>query len=75
MGGGNVHVSVGTVAYKVNLLPTVTQSSTDANFVEATQEGKLLHFRRSVMWDLGVLQCAATIAYEDNDACTRMENA
>ena len=27
------------------------------------------------MWDLGVIQCSVTIAYEDNDACTMMAQA
>ena len=27
------------------------------------------------MWDLGIPQCAATIGYEDNDACTSMAMA
>ncbi|KAL7538057.1 LOW QUALITY PROTEIN: hypothetical protein ACHAXR_008252 [Thalassiosira sp. AJA248-18] len=35
----------------------------------------MLLFVRSVMWDLGVPQCSASIAYEDNDACTAMANA
>ena len=30
---------------------------------------------QSIMWDLGVPQCSATIAYEDNDACTMMAQA
>jgi hypothetical protein len=37
--------------------------------------GKMILFVRSVLWDLGVPQEAATILYEDNDACTAMANA
>jgi hypothetical protein len=37
--------------------------------------GKMILFLRSVLWDLGVPQEAATILYEDNDACTAMANA
>jgi hypothetical protein len=37
--------------------------------------GKMILFMRSVLWDLGVPQEAATILYEDNDACTAMANA
>ena len=37
--------------------------------------GRMYLYCRSVMWDLGVPQCAATIAYEDNDACTMMAQA
>ena len=32
-------------------------------------------FRQSILWDLGIPQEAATILYEDNDACTAMGNA
>ena len=35
----------------------------------------MLLYIRSVMYDLGVPQDAATIMYEDNDACTAMANA
>ena len=75
MGGACAHLAGGVVAYKVNLLPTVALSSTEAEFMEATQAGKLLLFCRSVLWDLSIPQTAATIAYEDNDACTSMANA
>ncbi len=46
-----------------------------AEFVEAAYAGKLFMFIRSVMWDLGVPQCSASMAYEDNDACTTMANS
>ena len=41
----------------------------------ASDFGKLILFIRSVMWDLGIPQDAATVLYEDNDACTAMANA
>jgi hypothetical protein len=37
--------------------------------------GKMILFVRSVLWDLGIPQAAATSLYEDNDACTAMANA
>jgi hypothetical protein len=37
--------------------------------------GKMILFVRSVLWDLGIPQEAATVIYEDNDACTAMGNA
>jgi hypothetical protein len=37
--------------------------------------GKMILFVRSVLWDLGIPQEAATLLYEDNDACTAMANA
>ena len=37
--------------------------------------GKMILFVRSVLWDLGIPQEAATLLYKDNDACTAMANA
>ena len=47
-------------------------SSTEAEFMGASDYAKLLLFVCSVMWDIGVHQAAATILYEDNAACTAM---
>ena len=41
----------------------------------ASDFGKILLYVRSVLWDLGVPQHAASILYEDNDACTAMAMA
>lgn len=43
--------------------------------MEATDMGKMALFVRSVLWDLGIPQCSATVLYEDNDAATSMANA
>ena len=43
--------------------------------MEATDMGKMALFVRSVMWDLGIPQCSATVLYEDNDAAIAMANA
>ncbi|KAL7474000.1 hypothetical protein ACHAW6_000003 [Cyclotella cf. meneghiniana] len=34
----------------------------------------MILFISSILWDLGILQQAAMIMYEDNDACTMMAN-
>ena len=73
--GGGVRLAGGTVGYKTKLQPTIAQSSTEAEFMGASDFGKLILFIRSVMWDLGIPQDAATVLYEDNDACTAMANA
>jgi hypothetical protein len=36
--------------------------------------GKMILFIRSILWDLVIPQEAATLLYEDNDACTAMAN-
>ena len=41
----------------------------------AYDTGKMILFVRSILWDLEIPQEAATILYEDNDACTAMGNA
>ena len=68
-------IAGGAVAWKANLIPTVAMSSTEAEFMEAAIIGRMMLFCRSVMWDLGIPQCAATVGYEDNDACTSMAMA
>ncbi len=55
--------------------PTVALSSTEAEFMAACNAGKMSLYICSVLWDLNIPQEAATITYEDNDACTAMANA
>ena len=60
------------VGYKVGLLSTVGMSLTEAECMEAAvMQRRFLHCR-SVLWDLGVPECAATVAYKDNNVCTIM---
>jgi hypothetical protein len=40
----------------------------------AYDTGKMILFIRSVLWDLHVLQEAATVLFKDNDDCTAMGN-
>ena len=70
-----IRLAGGTIAYKTKLQPTIAQSSTEAEFMGASDFGKLLLYVRSVLWDLGVPQHAASVLYEDNDACTAMAMA
>jgi hypothetical protein len=65
----------GTIAYKTKFQPTVAGSSTEAEFMAIYDVGKMILFIRSILWDLGIPQQAATLLYEDNDACTAMGNA
>jgi hypothetical protein len=70
-----VCLSGGTIAYKSKIQPTVAQSSTEAEFMGASDFGQLILFIRSVLWDIGVPQAAASILYEDNNACIAMAMA
>jgi hypothetical protein len=56
----------GMIAYKTKFQPTVALSSTEAEFMAACNVGQMSLFIRSILWDLDILQEAATIAYEDN---------
>ncbi len=64
-----------TIAYKCKFQPTIAGSSTEAEFMATHDTGKMILFVRSILWDLGIPQEAATVLYEDNDACTVMGNA
>ena len=63
------------MAYKTNLMKTIAQSSTEGEYMEAADMGKMALYVRSIMWDLGIPQCSATVLYEDNDAAIAMANA
>ncbi len=63
------------MAYKTQFQPTVASSSTEAEYMLAYYTGKMILFMHSVLWDLGIPQEAATLWYEDSDACTAMANA
>jgi hypothetical protein len=74
-GGVCMRLAGGTISYNTKFQPTVAGSSTEAEFMAAYDTGNMILFVRSILWDLGIPQEAATILYEDNDACTDMANA
>jgi hypothetical protein len=63
------------ITYKTKLQPTIAQSSTEAEFMGASDFGKIMLYVWSILWDLGVPQHAASVMYEDNYACTAMAMA
>ena len=65
----------GSIAYKMKLQATVVQSSTEVEFMGASDFGKIFLYVRSILWDLGIPQHAASVLYEDNDSCTAMAMA
>lgn len=65
----------GPICYKAKLQPTVAMSSTEAEYMMASDAGGACLYVRSILWDLNVPQDAATFLYEDNDAATAMANA
>jgi hypothetical protein len=71
-GGACLRLAGCTIAYKCKLQPTIAGSSTEAEFMVAYDTGKMILYVRSILWDLGIPQEAATVMHEDNDACTAM---
>jgi hypothetical protein len=74
-GGIMMKLAGGPVAWKGKLQPTVAGSSTEAEFMMSYDGGRMSLYLRSILWDLGVPQDAATFLYEDNDGATAMANA
>ncbi len=58
--GDVIHLAGGIIAYKSKVQPTVAGLSTEAEFMAAYDTGKMILFVRSVLWDLGIPQEAAT---------------
>jgi hypothetical protein len=73
--GSCVCFAGGTITYKTKFQPMVAGSSTEAEFMLACDTGKMILFIRSILWHLNIPQEAATLLYEDNDACTAMANS
>ncbi|KAL7509705.1 hypothetical protein ACHAXN_011946 [Cyclotella atomus] len=73
--GISIKLAGGVIAYKTRLQPTVANSSTEAEFMGAHDAGKMVLFIRSILFDLGIPQQAASVIYEDNDGATAMANA
>jgi len=74
-GGLVMRLAGGPIAWKSRLWPTVASSSTEAEYNMASDGGRMSLYCRSILWDLGIPQEAATILYEDNDGATAMANA
>ena len=74
-GGIVMRLAGGPIAWKSRLWPTVASSSTEAEYNMASDGGRMSLYCRSILWDLGIPQEAATILYEDNDGATAMANA
>jgi hypothetical protein len=74
-GGSFLCLDGGTVAYKTQFQPTVASSSTEVEYMLVYYTDKMILFVRSVLWDLGIPQEAATLLYEDNNTCMAMANA
>jgi hypothetical protein len=63
------------VAYKTRVQPTVSTSSTEAEFIGASDAAKMALYIRSILDELHVPQTHATLIYEDNAAALMTANA
>ena len=65
----------GPIAYKAKIQPTVSTSSTEAEFLAAVHAAKIAKYLRSILAELGYPQREPTTLYEDNAAAILMINA
>ena len=65
----------GPLAYKSKIQPTVSTSSTEAEFIAAVHAAKIAKYLRSVLSELGYAQSEPTTLYGDNAAAILMVNA
>ena len=56
----------GAIAWKTRVQPTMSTSSTEAEFLAASDAGKLALYICSILDNMGVPQTDATLIYEDN---------
>ena len=63
------------IMYKTKMQQTVALSSTDAEFVAASETGKIILYIRSILDELGLHIADATPLYIDNAGARQMGNA
>ena len=63
------------IAWKCRVQPTVSLSSTEAEFLAASDAGKMALYLRSILDELHVKQIYATLLYEDNRGALLMAHA
>lgn len=75
LAGSLMCLAGGPIAYKAIYQPTIAGSSTDTEFCQASDTGRMALYVHSIIYDFGVLQEAATILYKDNGGATAMANS
>jgi hypothetical protein len=68
-------LSGGAVAWKCRVQPTISLSSTEAEFLAASDAGRLILYIRSVLQELAETPLPVTPLYEDNRAAVLMSQA
>lgn len=65
----------GTIFYKTKYQPTISLSSTEAEFTAACDAGKAILYVRSILDEINIPQHEATALYIDNNGALMMGNA
>jgi len=61
-----LHLAGGTIFYKTKYQETVSQSSTESEFIAAAEAGRYILYIQTILEQIGIPQMAATSLYEDN---------
>lgn len=73
--GFHCQLAGGVVLYKSQVQSIVAQSSTEAEFIAASEAGKSILYLRTIMKEIGLEQHEASILYEDNQGALLMAQA
>ena len=73
--GSTIFMAGAPIMYKTKMQQTVALSSTDAEFVAASETGKMILYIRSILDELGLHIADATPLYIDNAGARQMGNA
>ena len=73
--GSTIFMAGAPVMYKTKMQQTVALSSTEAEFVAASETGKMILYIRSLLDELGIYVKKATPMYIDNAGARQMANA
>ena len=73
--GSTIFMAGAPIMYKTKMQQTVALSSTDAEFVAASETGKIILYIRSILDELGLHIADATPLYIDNAGARQMGNA
>jgi hypothetical protein len=73
--GTSIFLAGAPVIYKSRMQPTVSLSSTESEFISASEGGKMTLYFRTILNDIGMTQHVPTQMFADNQACISMANA
>ena len=73
--GFHCQLAGGVVLYKTQVQSIVAQSSTEAEFIAASEAGKSILYLRTIMQEIGLEQHDANVLFEDNQGALLMAQA